>query len=158
MINLITELQKKTVTKCTHLIDCCLAKEKKSGADLRRVVIQIYLLKDLDCCSKVLLLIKVGKISYSLDTCRSPRLVLQMYNILCWLHMELCRDLLGKPKKLTQSKIFGLYFHALTAHSPTQYKLASLQSLNTENKERLFGQARVIAESCTNHHPENVIP
>ena len=41
---------------------------------------------------------------------------------------------------------------------PTQYELASLRSLNSENQERLFGQARVIAESCTNHHPDNVIP
>ena len=53
--------------------------------------------------------------------------------------------------------MFGHYLHALTAHSPTQYKLACLRSLNTENQERLFGQARVIAESCTNHHADNVI-
>ena len=33
--------------------------------------------------------------------------------------------------------MFGHYLHAL---------------------ERLFGQARTIAESCSNHHPENVIP
>lgn len=167
IINLITELPHvlppgETATKCNHLINCCLAKEKKSGADLRRVVIQIYLLlKDLDCSSKILLLlqtiIKVGEISYSLDDCRSPRQLLQMYNT-CWLHMELCRDMFGNPKKITRSKMFGHYLHALTAHSPTQYELASLRSLNTENQERLFGQGRIIAESCTNHHLENVIP
>ena len=33
-----------TTTKCTHLIENCLSKEKKSGADLRRAVIQVYLL------------------------------------------------------------------------------------------------------------------
>ncbi len=54
--------------------------------------------------------------------------------------------------------MFGHHLHAVTVHSPTQYELASLRSLNTENQERLFGQARSIAESCTNHHPENVIP
>lgn len=143
--------------KCTHLIDCCLAKEKKSGADLRRVVIQIYLLlKDLDCSPKIILLfltlIKVGEISYSLDDHRSPRQLLQLYNS-CWLHMELCN-----PKKLTRSKMFGHYLHTLTAHSPTQYEVASLLSLNTENQERLFGQGMIIAESCTNNHAENVIP
>lgn len=113
IINLITELPHvlppgETATKCNLLINCCLAKEKKSGADLRRVVIQIYLLlKDLDCSSKILLLlqtiIKMGEISYSLDDCRSPRQLLQMYNT-CWLHMELCRDMFGNPQKITRSK------------------------------------------------------
>ena len=48
--------------------------------------------------------------------------------------------------------------HAVTAHIPTQFELACLRSLNAESQERLFGQARTIAESCTNHHPDNVIP
>ncbi len=52
----------------------------------------------------------------------------------------------------------GHYLHAITAHSPIQHELASLRSLNTENQERLFGQARAIAEQCTNHHPDNIIP
>ena len=72
--------------------------------------------------------------------------------------MELCVDLFPAPKKLTRSKMFGLYLHALTAHSPTQYELVSLRSLNTENQERFFGQARAIADACTNHHAENIIP
>ena len=72
-------------------------------------------------------------------------------------YMELCSDLFGNPHKLSRCKMFGIYVHALTAHSPTQYELASLRSLNTENQERLFGQAWSIAETCTNHHLENVI-
>ena len=130
IINLITELpyilpSVDTATQCNHLISCCLAKEKKSGADMRRVVIQLYLLlKDLDCTNKILLLlqtiIKIGEILYSRDNARSPRQLLQLYNS-CWLHMELCVDLFPAPKKLTRSKMFGLYLHALTTHSPTQY-------------------------------------
>lgn len=86
IINLITELphilqEGETATRCSHLIDCCLSKEKKSGADLRRVVIQIYLLlKDQDCSSRILLLlqtvIKLGEITYSLDISRTPRQLL----------------------------------------------------------------------------------
>lgn len=34
--------------------------------------------------------------------------------------------------------------------------MSCLCSLNTENQEMLFGQARRIAETCTNHHPENI--
>ena len=164
LINLITELpfilpQGETSMKCTHLIDSCLSKEKKSGADLRRAVIQIYLLlKDLECSSRILLLlqtiIKIGEIVYSLDNRRCPRQLLQLYNT-CWMHMELCKDLFSAPKKLSKSR---MYVHAITAHSPTQYELSCLRSLNTENLERLFGQARAIAEYCTNHHHDNVIP
>lgn len=167
IINLITELPYVLLdgdisTQCTHLISCCLAKEKKSGADLWRVIIQLFLLlKDLDSSTKILLLlqtiIKIGEILYSRDHRRSPRQLLQLYNS-CWLHMELCADLFSTPKKLTVSKMFGHYLHALTAHSPTQYELACLRSLNTENQERLFGQARGIADACTNHHAENIIP
>lgn len=101
-------------------------------------MIQVYLLlKDLDCSSKVLLLlrtiIKIGEISYSYDHKRSPRQLLQLYNT-CWIHLELCRDLFSSPRKLTRSKMFGHYVHAITAHSPTQYELGCLRSMNTENQ------------------------
>ena len=48
IINIISELpyiltEGDTATKCTHLITNCLAKEKKSGADLRRAIMQISL-------------------------------------------------------------------------------------------------------------------
>ncbi len=52
--------------------------------------------------------------------------------------------------------MFGLYLHALTAHAPTQYELVCLRSVNTENQERLFGQARQIAQKCTNRSPQNM--
>lgn len=166
IINLITELPYilppgNTVKKITHLIKNCLAKEKKSGADLRCAIIQVYLLlRQLECDPKVLLLlemiIKVGEILYSLDAKRSPRRLLQLYNS-CWLNMELRVELFGNSTKLSRSKMFGLYLHAITTHGPTQYELANLRLLNTESQERLFGQARTIAESCTNHHCDNVI-
>ena len=54
--------------------------------------------------------------------------------------------------------MFGHYLYTLTFHGPTQYELASLRSLNTENQERPFDQARTIADACTNHHAENIIP
>ena len=167
MIHLITEIPDilptgETKSKCTHLIDSCLSKQKISGADICRVVIQLFLLlKDTDCSPKVLLLlhsiIKIGEIAYSRDDRRCPRQLLQLYNM-CWLHMELCKDLLSSPKNISKSRMFGHYVHAITAHLPTQLELTCLRSLNTESEERLFGQARKIAELCTNHHPDNVIP
>ena len=59
---------------------------------------------------------------------------------------------------MSMSKMFGHYLHALTAHLPTQLELVCLRSLNTESEERLFGQSRKIAELCTNHHPDEIIP
>ena len=167
VINLITELPHilppgETKSKCTHLIENCLAKAKKSGADLRRVVIQVFLLlKDTDCSSRILLLlrsiIKIGEIAYSRDDKRCPRQLLQCYNM-CWLHMELLKDLFTAPKETTKTKFFGHHVHAMTAHIPTQLELACQRSLNTESEERIFGQARQIGEDCTNHHADNVIP
>lgn len=167
IINLITELPYilppgDTKNKCTHLIDNCLAKEKKSGADLRRVAIQLYLLMmNLDCSPKVLLLLQsiivIGEVAYSCDAKRSPHQLLRLYNM-CWVHMELCKDLFSSPERISKAKMFGHYLHALTAHLPTQMEIACLRSLNTESQERLFGQARQIAETCTNHHPDNIIP
>ncbi len=148
--------------KCQTLLDSCLSKDKISGADLRRTAIQVFLyLRDFNVQPEILSLlqsiIKVGQILYSSDSRRTPRALLQMYNH-CWYHSELCVDLLSKPKKISYGKMFGLYFHALTAHAPTQYELVSLRSVNTENQERLFGQARQIALKCTNRSPNNVIP
>ena len=151
LINLITELPSilpsgETKSKCRTL-------PKKSGADLRRVAIQLC-----DCSSRILFLIlSLLKIAYSRDDKRCPCQLLQLYNM-CWLHMELCKDLFSSPEKMSKSKLFGHYVHALTAHLPTQLELACLRSLNTEGQERLFGQARTIAEACTNHHPDNAIP
>ena len=125
--NLITELPNilppNAKSKCTHLIEHCINKPKVSGADMRRVVIQLFLqLKNLDCSSRAVFLlhslVKIGEIAYSRDNKRCPRQLLQLYNM-CWMHMELCKDLLSAPEKITKTKMFGNYLHALTAHFPT---------------------------------------
>ena len=129
---------------------------------MRRVAIQLLLLllKDIHCSRDIIFLlqsiIKIGEIAYSRDDKRCPRQLLQLYNM-CWMHMELCKKLFKEPK-MSMSKMFGHYLHALTAHLPTQLELVCLRSLNTESEERLFGQSRKIAELCTNHHPDEIIP
>ncbi len=155
-------LQPSVATKCEALLGSCLSKDKISGADLRRTVIQVFLYF-LDCnvqpeiLSLLQSIIKVGEILYSSDSRRTPRALLQLYNH-CWFHFELCTDLFSTPKSISHAKMFGHYLHALTAHAPTQYELVCLRSVNTENQERLFGQARQIALKCTNRSPQNVIP
>ena len=105
----------------------------------------------------VKLLKSIVNILYSKDNHRTPRSLLQLYNN-CWVHLKLCNDLLSNPKEVTHSKLFGHYLHAFTAHAPVQYEIACLRSLNRENQERIFGQARAIAKKRTNRHPENMIP
>ena len=70
--------------------------------------------------------------------------------------MELCKELLPNPHAITR-KLYGIYLHAMTTHAPLQYEIVSKKSINAENQEGLFGQARRTAESTSNRHPENII-
>ena len=146
--------------KCLELVQARLG-AKVSGADMRATIIYVYKLLEkekVDSTVQQLLLtiITVSKILYLDEEKRTPKQVLSLYNR-AWLHMELCKDLFPRPKKLTRRKLFGTYLHALTAHSPLQFEIISQKSVNTENQERLFGQARRAAEAASNRHPQNII-
>ena len=58
---------------------------------------------------------------------------------------------------MTSKRFFGSYLHALVVHAPIQFELISLRSINTENQERFFGQARKSATAASNRQPQNVI-
>ena len=60
--------------------------------------------------------------------------------------------------KISHMKMFGIYLHAITHHSPQQYEIVNLKSTNTEDEERLFGQAKNMVHKATNRQPQNVIP
>ena len=85
-----------------------------------------------------------------------PKLVLRLYN-LTWLHHELVRDLLYN-KTQSNTRLFGNYLHALTVHAPVQYETMCLLSVNAENQERLFSQAKRISLRATNRKVDNVLP
>ena len=101
--------------------------------------------------------VKISERLYSSDVKRTPKTVLQLYNC-SWLHHELCKCLYSKPKEISYEKFFGLYLHSLVVHAPRQYEIVCLKSVNTENQEQIFQQAKQIALKCTNRKPENVIP
>ena len=143
------------------IINNCLRKEKINCADLRCLVMHCFLfLKSKSVNWKIKSLIstitEITGILYSRSYDRCPKLVLRLYN-LSWLHHELCVDLFQKTRKITMTKMFGTYFHALFIHAPRQYELISLSSVNTEKQERLFGQARMAATTASNRKPYNVI-
>ena len=116
VINLITELPNilppgDIKSKCTHLIDCCLAKER---ADLRRVVIQLYLLlKDLDCSCRVLLLlqsiIKIGRLHTPVTT-RGVHVSSFSCTICAGFTWSCARTSLVSLKKLARGKCLGTMY------------------------------------------------
>ena len=54
--------------------------------------------------------------------------------------------------------MFCRYFHSIACHAALKFRIVSLRSLNTEQHERLFQQAKGISRDTTNHHVEHVIP
>ena len=73
---------------------------------------------------------------------------------MCWLHHELCLSLFPS---LIGTKFFGLYYHLLLIHGPVQYEIVGLCSINTEANEHMFNSVKVVADQCTNRHPDNVV-
>ena len=146
--------------KCTDLLKAKLG-AKISGADMRSTVITLYNLLVKENANQWVLqllhsIIKVSQILYSDEEKRNPKQVLSLHNN-AWLHMELCKDLIPVPKSISKRKMYGTYLHALTSHAPQQYEIVCQKSINAENQERLFGQARRAAEATSNQHPENII-
>ena len=51
----------------------------------------------------------------------------------------------------------GLYYHSLLIHGPVQYEIVCLHSVNTEANECMSNCVKVVADQCTNRHPDNVV-
>ena len=163
--NLLDELPHLVPTqhkqKISQIIQSTL-KDGASGAVIRVAIIKAYLkllkLQDVNNKVKELLgtLVKISQILYSRDCCRTPKTVLQLYNV-TWLHHELCRELIPTPHTKTREKLYGVYFHALIVHAPLQYQMVCLRSTNTESTEREFSQIKHIGLKASNRKPENVL-
>ena len=169
LINLLTELPHILSGECkqltSELLTHLLYSKKQngySGSDLRVSLIEANnLLQFQDVTEDIKLLmstaVKMSECLYSCAEKRTPKSILQLYNC-TWLHHELCKSCFSVPKEVSYEKFFGLYLHSLVVHAPRQYEIVCLKSINTENQERVFQQAKQIALKCTNRKPENVIP
>ncbi len=168
LINLLLEIppildseNKRIVTELLQILLLAKKQNGYSGSDLRICLIELdCLVQSLDVREDVKLLLRtavqISKTLYSSDDKRSPKTILQLYNC-AWLHHELCKSFFPTPKEISYDKLFGLYLHSLAVHAPRQYEIVCLRSVNTENQERLFQQAKQIATRCTNRKPDNVI-
>ena len=128
-------------------LELCLgSKDKKRTADYRSTLIKTagHFSQQNILSEKQLLL------SYTLENaknslcCRKstmPITVLRYYNQ-SWLHSILLKELIQKPKKLTRRKLFGVYFHNLSAHAGMMLRLISGQASNAEQQERIFNHIK----------------
>ena len=133
-----------------------------TGAAHRLMSIELFLhVKKASADPSILLLetaVRISELIYLPDEKRTPRRILELYNI-TWLHHELCSKLFQSfHGDLSRNKFCGSYLHSLVIHAPLQFEIISLHSVNTENQERYFNQARRAATDASNHQPQNVIP
>ena len=156
-------LEKELATRCKQLLHVDLfQKDTKRGADCRLAAIHLLsLLERSPAPKKVVKLMEtiviISEILYADDIKRSPQTVLQLYNS-TFLHHELCKDLFHETTVISHRKLFGSHLHALAVHAPAQYEIMSLRSCNAECEERLFGQAKAIAQATTNRQASTIIP
>lgn len=119
------------------LIETTAPKQKVTGVLLRTATIKInkvYLkmlkLHQLDK-TVITLIGTLMKILYAQHFCRTPRTVLQFYNM-TWIHHELCCELLPNPKHQTRDKLYGIYLHIHMARSIS----ADVLALSKRRKHR----------------------
>jgi hypothetical protein len=143
---------------CEDIISATVS-DKMTCADHRKLILNLYLnLRQQQVDKHILNLLETAiRMSYLPAEKRTQRRVLQLYNC-TWLHHELCKDLFTHLHAgMTKTRMFGSYLHALVAHAPLQMEITPLRSVNTENQERIFSQARKTATATSNRHAENII-
>lgn len=115
-----------TVSMAAILVLLCLLEHSQEGSSL--ILMQT--------------IVEIIMVMYSNDK-RTPKQILRLFNI-TWLHAEVCANTLSHPSSVSQRKMFGIYFHAIICHAAPQFEIVRLKSVNTEDQERLFGQAESI--------------
>ncbi|KAK3746096.1 hypothetical protein QZH41_004621 [Actinostola sp. cb2023] len=101
-------------------------------------------------------LVEMQQILYSPDEKRTPALILRYYNQ-AWYHSILLKTAIDAPKKLTRRKMFGVYYHNLSAHAGLMLRLVSGQAANAEAQERVFNSIKRITKQTSNNHPRQII-
>ena len=149
--------------QCQRLLDTTIPKQKVSGAMLRTASIKLFLkLLQHEATNPLVVqlvrtAVKISELFYHCDSKRTPKSVLQLYNV-TWLHHELCAHLIHSPKEQFRSHLFGIYLHDIAVHAAPQYEIVCLRSTNAESQERLFTQIKQTSLRATNRKVENVVP
>ena len=91
----------------------------------------------------VLTLCEMQRILYQQESNRTSQNILHLY-LQTFLHAMLLIIHFKNPKSITKRKMFGKYYHALTAHACDQYRIINGRSINAESDERIFNHHRII--------------
>ena len=125
-------------------------KDSKRTADYRTALVQTTALlqKSGVMSNKALAVLKslveIHRIPYSSDK-RSQAFILRYYNQ-AWYHSILLREFIKKPNKLTLRKMFGVYFHNISAHGGIMLRIISGLAANVEKQERVFNAIKSITK------------
>ena len=129
-------------------------KEKMTGPDHRIIAIELHLSPPQDSVDPAILLlvdtvVRICELLYLPEKKQTPHCILQLYNC-TWLHHEPCSTLFTTfHGDMSRSNIFGAYLHTIVVHALPQLEI--MFSVNTENQERIFGQASKTATVTSNH-------
>ena len=167
LANVLTELQYhisgRTKEKYIDVLNATVKRPTSRGCDWRNacVLLTAAMQNDEDCPPRARQLLtnltEISKIAYTSEQQRSPKMVLAL-TLSLYKHFELLRKIMPEPHKSSPvgaAALYGGYLHDLM-HSPTQLAVCSLRSGNTEQLERMQGQAKAIAVAATNRKVEDV--
>ena len=138
---------------------CFGSKDKIRGCDYRLSIIIIY--KNLedklpeDIKELLLTLIEISQHCYASADSRTPKFILRLHNI-SFKHALRCVNSLSQQNIITKQKLYGIYFHALTAHLPQQSRIVAPSCLHTEDEERLFSSINQIGVATSSRRPGSI--
>ena len=160
--NLIDEIRAIITDEAKERVDTIaksvLGKETLRGSDFRKgAILMLTALQETIPNSPVTTMlstaVEITELLYSHPVKRTQQSMLRLHS-LAFVHAKLCSDHLSEPRTMSQRKMFGRYFHAITTHSPLLYRIITPRLLNTELEERMFAQCKTITRkpAYQQHH------
>ena len=104
-----------------------------------------------------MILPEIQEICYLPENEQTPQKIFCLKNLTFIHGMLLDINIRPKLKSLTERKLFGTYYHAITCHAPTQYRILSGRAANTEKEEAFFTDIKTDTKLTSNYHPENLV-
>ena len=136
-------------------------KETKRKVDYRKALILACIYFQINYPTSEITIIletlaEIQHLLYQQESSHSKMSVLRHY-VQTFIHSIYMRKVFGKPKHMRKRRLFGKYFHAISAHSCHILRIFNGRSINTENEERMFTSIKNLAKETTNKQPDNII-
>ena len=99
---------------------------------------------------------EISSILYAKPEERFPRSILKLHNQ-TFLHAIACKEVIGKPRILSEKKFYGRYLHSLVVHAPIQHRIICSRSTNTEQQGHHFTTLSSISVATSSRRPGEII-